>query len=187
MSVVSHSYFVWHSFRVSATDSRLISGVSFTSNRCSLPVIAKIGSIEKQCSTVKMLIEAMAFDNVGILCFTRNLVNEVLVALNNLGMQIEVYLPCKEDEIDTVNPGSPNPKLMTIASAENIHFSTVFVVGCDSEIIRVKPSEVLKAAITRATQNLYIFYDKQMPATFTSLSQSYYRSSIYRQNNSIIF
>lgn len=158
---------------------RFANVITVSSTRCRLPVIARIGSIEEQCLVVKQLVEALMYDNVGILCYSRNLVKEAHVSFNNIGLNVEAYLPGREDGIDTLDPGSSLPKMTTIASAYGIHFNTVFVIGFDSGIVWNNPEEVLETAATRAIDDLYIFYDKKLPDPLDSLPQSYYRTIIH--------
>ncbi len=164
--------------------SRFNHVVPLTSVRWRLPVIARMGSIEDQCLSVQQLVKAHEYDNVGVLCYTRNLVKEALDSFIKLGMIIEGYLPGREDGLDTWNPGSSIPKLTTIASAYGIHFNTVFVIGFDSRIVWNNPETVIETAVTRATDNLFIFYDKKLPEPLDSIPQSYYRTGLH---NSIEF
>lgn len=153
-----------------------------TSVRQHLPAIVRIGSIEEQCLAVKQLVDSHVYDNVGILCYTRNLVKEALASFNKLGLIVEAYLPGRKDGIDTLDPGSSVPKLTTIASAYGIHFHTVFVIGFDSEIVWNNSKNVIEKAITRATNDLYVFYNKKLPEPLDSIPQSYYKTFLYNNN-----
>lgn len=165
---------------------RFSNSFSLSSDK-SFPVISKVGPIDEQCLTVKYLIETMLFDNVGVLCYTRSLVKTVFEKFNSLGMQIEVYLPGREDRIDTLDIDSSAPKLMTIASSVGVHFNTVFILGFDFDIVWNNPIDVLETAITRATENLFIFYEKQLPEPVASLPPSVYKPLYHNNDKADLF
>ena len=185
-----HVYSLSRPFNIPLNFIRLIPRFSNSfppSSDKSLPVISKVGSIDEQCLTVKYLIETMLFDNVGVLCYTRSLVKTVLEKFNSLGMQIEVYLPGREDRIDTLDIDSSAPKLMTIASSVGVHFNTVFILGFDFDIVWNNPIDVLETAITRATENLFVFYEKQLPEPVASLPPSVYKPLYHNNDKADLF
>lgn len=137
-----------------------------------LPVIAKVGSIKDQCASIKTIVDAMGFDNVGILCYTQELVASVRLIFDQLEMPVEVY----HGRIVDVDWNSTKPMIMTIASSSGIHFNTVFVVGFDADIVDISQDVCLETAVTRARENLYIFYEKQLPQSLAIIPQAYYRS-----------
>lgn len=140
-----------------------------------LPVIAKVGSIKDQCATIKTVMDAMGFDNVGILCYTQEVVASVRFFFNQLEMPVVVY----HGRVVDVDWNSTKLIIMTIAGSSGIHFNTVFVVGFDADIVDVIRQDVyVETAVTRAREYLYIFYEKQLPQSLAIIPQTYYRSRI---------
>lgn len=117
-------------------------------------------------------------EDVGILCYTRALVWDAYTILNSPDFHIEVYLPGKVDGLDTLNPDSRLPKILTIASSTGIHFRTVFVLGFDKKTIWNNPEKALVIITTRATENLYIFHKGLLPEPLASAPQDLYRSNV---------
>lgn len=147
-------------------------------SKTELPCIAEIASFEDQCKLVKSIIKTHHLEDVGILCYTRELVKSAYDILNTADFPIETYLPGKRDYIDTINLDSGNPKIFTIASCIGIHFRTVFVIGFDKQIVFNNPEEAIKIAVSRPTENLYIFYQGELPEPLASLSKDIYQSNM---------
>ncbi len=143
------------------------------------PIIAQIGSIEKQCTTIIQLVNGKELDNVGILCLTRNMVESAYSIFKNHEFSVEAYLPGREKGIDTIDLSSTNPKITTVASSVGTHFDTLFLIGLDSFCGWNNLEDVFKIAVTRALEELYVFYDKQLPEFITSLPKSRYRPNLY--------
>lgn len=153
--------------------------ISFHSTRRSeLPIVAEIAPFDEQCRMVRHIVQMRSLEDVGILCYTRALVRDAYTILNSPDFHTEVYLPGKEDGLDTLNLDSGLPKILTIASSVGIHFKTVFVLGFDKKTIWNNPEDALVIITTRATENLFIFYEGQLPEPLASVPQDLYRSSV---------
>lgn len=151
---------------------------SFHSRRWSeLPIVAEIAPFEEQCRMVRHIVQMRSLEDVGILCYTRALVRDAYLILNSLDFHTEVYLPGR-DGLDTLNPDSGLPKILTIASSAGVHFKTVFALGFDKKTIWNNSEDALMIISTRATENLFIFYEGQLPEPLASVPQDLYRTSV---------
>lgn len=151
---------------------------SHSPRQSELPVLAEFVSFEEQCRMVRRIVQMRLLEDVGILCYSRALVRDAYTIINSPDFHTEVYLPGKEDGLDTLNPDSGLPKILTITSSAGIHFRAVFVLGFDKKTIWNNPEDALAIIATRATENLFIFYEGQMPDPLASVPQDYYRSTV---------
>lgn len=143
-----------------------------------LPRIVRVGSFEKQCQTIISLVERFSLEDVGVICYSRSLVKSAFSYFKHQKWAIEVYLPGKEDGLDTLDFNSRRPKLMTIANSSGIHFNTVFVIGFDANIVWNDSENVIKTAVTRPKEHLFIFYENQLPDSLANLPGTLYRNSL---------
>ena len=158
---------------------RINSSLSYSSDRqVELPRIVRIGSFEKQCHTIMNLVESLSLEDVGVICYTRSMVKNAFSYFEHQEWAVEVFLPGKEDRIDTLDFNSRRPKLMTIASSSGIHFNTVFVIGFDASIVWKESENVIKTAVTRPKEHLFVFYEDQLPDSLANLPRSFYRNSL---------
>lgn len=103
---------------------------SFHSRRWSeLPIVAEIAPFEEPCRMVRHIVQMRSLEDVGILCYTRASVRDAYLILNSLDFHTEVYLPGRKDGLDTLNPDSRLPKILTIASSAGVHFKQFLLLG----------------------------------------------------------
>ena len=92
-----------------------------------------------------------------------------------LGLDVEIQ--CDEQK-NTLNFASSNPKIMTYHSAKGLQFETVFLPFVESSysdgIFRYKK---LYTAMTRTYKNLYIMYCRTLPKVLSRIPSNLYETS----------
>lgn len=136
------------------------------------PKIIEYPNFEEQCKAVKDIIENMNFEDVGILCYHREIVKSVGEYFSQHKRNIDVYLDNKAN----IKFDSGNPKVMTFKSSKGLQFQTVFMLCCDTSIDDF-PSDAY-VAMTRSYQDLYIFYSGTRSNLFQPIPEDLYDTSL---------
>lgn len=147
------------------------------------PYILQYNDFQAQVTAVKDLIKDA--DDVAILLPNNKLVKSFCEKFTQLGQNYEVkYKESNEEETNTLNFNTNNPKIMTYHSAKGLQFETIILPWLEvfNDDINGSRRKSLYTAMTRTYKNLYIMYSgNNMPAVLKNIPKDLYKTTVIKE------
>ncbi len=152
----------------------------YKSQEKSVPYILKYNDLLEQINAIKDIIKRKDLSDVAILLPQNEIVKEASIALQSVGINIEMKYNDNVDyrnNKDSLNFSTTNPKVMTYHSAKGLQFETIFLPCIESFVDEGDLRKALYVAMTRTYKDLYIMYNNLLPSPLLNIPQDLYKTS----------
>ena len=155
---------------------------TYKSQEKSIPYILSYRCLDEQIKAIAEIIKGQDLSDAAILVPKNDMVKDIVNALLDLGLNIELRYNEEEDfrnSKDTLNFSSSIPKVMTYHSAKGLQFETIFLpeIECFSDDGN-SYRKALYVAMTRTYKDLYLMYSGILPSPLSNIPQELYKTSL---------
>ena len=142
------------------------------------PFVRKYDSQEQEIDSIINTIKNKQLNDIGILLPRNEDVKLVSDILKRKRIDFEMRLIINNENIETLNFESSNPKVMTYWAAKGLQFRDVFIPFCEQSIINKNSDDfyrnALYVAITRASNSVTITYSDKINNYLSNIPREYY-------------